>query len=68
MSYYVSLLRPSESDFLFLAVINFLISAELKRLPTLVEDTACSFIVLAFTLGWSPPLMFEGIHNGRVVL
>lgn len=57
MSYYVSLLRPSESDFLFLAVINFLISAELKRLPTLVEDTACSFIVLAF---------FGSFHIGLV--
>lgn len=67
MSYYVSLLRHSESDFLLLAVVNFLISTELKRLPSLVEDTSCLFIVLAFlvtfTLGWLPPLTFEGIHN-----
>lgn len=72
MSYYVSLLRHSESDSLLLAVINFLISAELKRLPSLVEDTSCLFIVSAFlvtfTLAWLPPLIFEGIHNWRVVL
>lgn len=63
MSYYVSLLRHSESDSLLLAVINFLISAELKRLPSLVEDTSCLFIVSAFlvtfTLAWLPPLIFD---------